>query len=222
MAFLVRVLTVMSAVGFAAAACKVGSMDLSSLASTPLTWQDEFVPPVFEYEFTFCGTDTCGDGVSSICQKSLNYPPQNNLAVWDDTVVWTKTSSGYSTTFSNGDTCNGSPRVANVDLVCGSEVSLVEVIEDPEATCSYNVQVTIPCSMSGGSIFLIAVLVGTILYFGLGCLYKRKKMGATSVKESIPNIDFWTTLPGLVKDGFYFVVRDRCRAAGTGGGYEEI
>jgi hypothetical protein len=59
--------------------------------------------------------------------------------------------------------------------------------------------------LSGGSIFMIIVLVVTVVYFAGGYAYMYKKHGARGV-EAIPNLEFWRNLPGLVKDGWMFVV----------------
>lgn len=57
--------------------------------------------------------------------------------------------------------------------------------------------------LSGGWIFVIIVLVCAFVYFVGGFIYKTRQKG-TSGMESIPNIDFWRQVPGLVKDGAIF------------------
>jgi len=57
--------------------------------------------------------------------------------------------------------------------------------------------------IGGGWIFVIIVLVTTFVYCLGGIIFKSKRKG-TSGTESIPNIDFWRGLPGLVKDGVKF------------------
>eukprot|EP00029_Vermamoeba_vermiformis_P008610 TRINITY_DN4083_c0_g1_i1.p1 TRINITY_DN4083_c0_g1~~TRINITY_DN4083_c0_g1_i1.p1 ORF type:complete len:256 (-),score=8.46 TRINITY_DN4083_c0_g1_i1:42-809(-) len=59
--------------------------------------------------------------------------------------------------------------------------------------------------MSGGTIFLLVVLVVCILYLVVGILinkFSRMKNG----REVVPNVEFWTSLPGLVADGAKFSV----------------
>jgi len=72
--------------------------------------------------------------------------------------------------------------------------------------------------MSGGLVFIIILLVVTPVYIVVGCIYKAKTKGTTGI-ESCPNIDFWRDLPGLVKDGFRFVI-GKCR--GGGGSYQTV
>jgi hypothetical protein len=59
--------------------------------------------------------------------------------------------------------------------------------------------------LSGGSIFLILLLVLAVVYLVAGILFNKFKRQATGV-ELIPNVGFWTSLPGLVKDGALFIV----------------
>jgi len=92
--------------------------------------------------------------------------------------------------------------------------------------------------LSGGSVFVIMFFVVGAMYFGGGIAYKYKRKGTTGI-ESIPNIDFWRTLPGLVKDGCryswqkacvaYHYIRDRIESrsgggetTGSTGSYEEV
>ena len=62
---------------------------------------------------------------------------------------------------------------------------------------------------SYGWIFVILLLVGLTTYFVVGIIIKRKKYEATGT-DSIPNKEFWTSLPGLVKDGFIFMLNKTC------------
>jgi hypothetical protein len=80
--------------------------------------------------------------------------------------------------------------------------------------------------LSGGSVFLIIFFVGGFLYLAVGCVYKRQKMGASGV-ESVPNVDFWRELPGLVGDGFKFTfakLKALCSGGGSAGGetYQQV
>lgn len=54
--------------------------------------------------------------------------------------------------------------------------------------------------LSGGWVFTIIVIVFTFVYFVGGLLYNRFLTGAKG-SESVPNISFWRSLPGLVTDG---------------------
>jgi len=53
---------------------------------------------------------------------------------------------------------------------------------------------------------LVGLLIGGLAaYFGAGYMYNWKVKGAEG-GDRVPNKDFWTGLPGLVKEGFRFTV----------------
>lgn len=56
-----------------------------------------------------------------------------------------------------------------------------------------------------------------VLYFVLGFVYKRFRLGAEGV-DAIPNF-LWADLPGLVKDGVFFVIN---KIRGGSGTYETV
>lgn len=69
--------------------------------------------------------------------------------------------------------------------------------------------------LSAGSIMLIIIFVGLAVYLIAGITINavaREKRGI----EMIPNLEFWKDIPGLIKDGFNFVL---CRNSGQ---YETI
>jgi len=66
--------------------------------------------------------------------------------------------------------------------------------------------------LSGGWVFIIILCVVIPIYIIGGCVYKKQRVGATGM-EMCPNIDFWRSLPGLVKDGCkytWFKLRSLC------------
>jgi len=60
--------------------------------------------------------------------------------------------------------------------------------------------------LNGGAIFLIIYFVAIAVYLIAGIIYKAFVKGARGL-EVIPNIEFWMTVPGLVKDGCIFIYR---------------
>jgi len=135
---------------------------------------------------------------------------------------------GVQYTFTNGDeywTTSGiKPRTVIVNFPCGADQKTFTISEDKTAAVY---TVTLPTSksckggkapgtsggLSGGSVFLIILVVVIPLYVGIGCLYKRKKLG-TNGNESCPNYDFWKEIPGYVKDGFRFTMGG-CKKGGS-------
>ena len=73
--------------------------------------------------------------------------------------------------------------------------------------------------LSAGWVFIILLSILVCLYCSCGMGYKYKMIGVTGV-EAIPNVDFWRSYPGLVKDGVAFTVSkvQQCAAKGGGGG----
>ena len=71
---------------------------------------------------------------------------------------------------------------------------------------------------SGGWTFVLVVTVSFTVYMVAGILFKRFKLGIVEWRESIPNIDFWVELPGLVKDGCGFFVAKVYQLMGKGDG----
>lgn len=54
-----------------------------------------------------------------------------------------------------------------------------------------------------------------------GMLYKRTVLGASGI-DLIPNISFWTTLPGLIKDGYLFFISPCIGSRSEYDAYERI
>jgi len=75
-------------------------------------------------------------------------------------------------------------------------------------------------SMSGGTIFIIIVIVAASVYVIGGCAYNRVK--GAGWRESCPNYEFWSDLPGLMKDGFLFTKAKLTGKGGSGDGYDKI
>jgi len=75
-----------------------------------------------------------------------------------------------------------------------------------------------PRGLSGGSIFLILLLCLVVVYVAAGITFNVVKKKASG-KEIIPNVEFWGSIPGLVKDGVMFIVNSTCR---RGSGYSQV
>jgi len=83
---------------------------------------------------------------------------------------------------------------------------------------------------SGGTIFLIILIVVIPVYIVAGCLFMRYQRGTVTMKESCPHFEFWSTIPGLIKDGCIFTAKKlkefyHNMAGGGGGGgadYNEV
>jgi len=174
---------------------------------------------------TFCATHAPNPG--SICQ--FKYPKVFYHVLSGFTTpapVWQPYNNdpklGVTVTLANGDTCGFSgPRTVTINMICTPSVDpgkTFTVIQPND--CSYDIQfpTAVACpgyqpqnqgggggksGLSGGTIFLILLIVLIPVYIVAGFVYKMKMKGTTGI-ESCPNIEFWRLLPVLIKDGFLF------------------
>jgi len=63
--------------------------------------------------------------------------------------------------------------------------------------------------VSGGTVFLILLLIGAFLYITIGMLFNKYKRGTTGFQETFPNYEGWSTFFRYVKDGFLFT-KSKC------------
>jgi len=59
--------------------------------------------------------------------------------------------------------------------------------------------------LSPGSIMLIILACLVVIYLVAGILFNKFKRGLNGI-EMVPNVEFWISIPGLVKDGVMFLV----------------
>lgn len=90
---------------------------------------------------------------------------------------------------------------------------------DPCVTYDYggmkDFTINIPGGLSGGSIFLIILFVGLILYCLFGCVLNVKKNGKAVGLDAVPQREFWfVALPLLVKEGCIFT-KGKCMGLKT-------
>jgi len=125
---------------------------------------------------------------------------------------------GVTVHYSNGEYCPGTGTTSStIHVVCGTDETITDVkvsadgciltaVISSKAGCG--VEVPYPAA-DGGEVFaivvLILLLVGAILYVGIGMIVNWKVKGAQSVPEMIPHREFWMSLPFLVVDGCKFI-----------------
>lgn len=192
-------------------------------------------------------SDDCSKGDGFLCQykadatgKAISFssiigsttadPPPSGDSSWSkvDGGIMLTTTNGTPKCFIGG---TNIPRVMQLTFKCASaDGPGFTVLEDngpatAEDKCIFRVEINSvgACSgsasgLSGGWFFIIFLLVGALLYVALGCLYKTKKVGTTGM-ESMPNIEFWRSFPGLVKAGCMFA-KSGCK--GGGEQYDEL
>ncbi|XP_019623690.1 PREDICTED: uncharacterized protein LOC109469593 [Branchiostoma belcheri] len=119
-------------------------------------------------------------------------------------------------------------RVSGVILECTQGATTFSAIGEVTVG-AYSFQLSSPCAcpgagpgcagggLSGGSVFLIILVVLAAVYVIAGAIFMKFVKGAQG-SEVIPNIAFWKSLPGYVKDGVFFILSP-CRRSK---GYESV
>jgi len=193
--------------------------------------------------------DTCGTACSAIVSQKnsgSSYSSCWTLGMWDGGQSVNITllnaadpAQGVSYKMTNGDTlgCPGG-RTFSVNIQCpptgraGAAVPPTTVTSGQQ-NCDYSVVFVHPsgCPLSGaagsggggltwGGYFMVFSSVGLVLYgsVGAGLNHRSGKAGL----DLVPNLGFWQTLPGLIRDGvFYFTALCKqgiARVRGGGGG----
>jgi len=170
------------------------------------------------------------DTAGAMCGYNTTSTPAeyvNTLALWPDGAAWTlldpsNPNAGVRYQFNNGYFLDPSdPVTVTVEMPCDPTVDKIEsemVITETHTMDSFVVilaasnfscpipvppivpSITPSSTLSAGSVFLAIFFVGGFFYLVIGTLYKTMNMGTTGA-ESIPNIEFWRSLPDLVRDG---------------------
>jgi len=218
------------------AQCSWEGFDLTPLSFADMYGKDS--AQGFVYYLRFCApitTQACQNPGSSFCQFQGGQPKES-LGAWA-TASWSKVSAGAGgvTVTLNGDSSSGCPqgRTSIVTVNCDPNAPAVplpnpkpfQFIVTTQGGCTYSTSIVAPAGcevpskaksgLSGGSVFLIILIVVIPVYVAAGCVYKRKRQGLTGM-EACPNVDFWRDLPGLVKSGFSFTygkLRSLCGSA---------
>lgn len=127
-------------------------------------------------------------------------------------------NNGVSMTYSGGDLCTIIGFIdTEVEYRISCDPNVVNQLKRAYSTspCSYVFEFSSmfgcpipplninPEPQSNGKTCLLIILLGLLGYFIIGTAYNKLKH-QQSLHDSIPNKDFWTDLPGLIRDGFGF------------------
>lgn len=201
---------------------------LTGFETLPVNCDNTQNPVVYTFTTSVCQNSiSCGTSSSMTCQTNNCGNPATVIST-NVNILWTATPLGATWVTNTGDAtgCTAN-RQATYVWICDATLPESIVVTEP-ASCTYNLAITTDCTqgaktgrMSGGTIFLIILLCVIPVYLGVGILYNWKLKGKALGKESIPNIEFWTDLPNLIKEGFYFVKGKVCKSKG-GEQYDEL
>jgi len=194
-------------------------------------------------------TQKCGADCAC-CQEWDSRDPKGRASLgkfstgtWMDPKKPGKDGYGLSIEYVSGD----ANRKMELDLTCDPNAGAGKPVYSGEAQLHYNFQWAskygcptnqpLPPSPGPGpspdgpspegkktlgadSIILILLFVAIFVYIVGGISFKKYRMGATGW-DMIPNLGFWTALPGLVKDGIVYTYRS-IRERISGGGYSQV
>jgi len=156
-------------------------------------------------------TALCGGDVIA-CQEWDKTSPQGHAGMGTaSSQKFEKNALGVVLQYINGP----DGRQTEIDFICDAAAGLGKpqyVIENPQHhyTFSWNTQYACPVTrgaggISPGSILLIILVCLIAVYLVAGLIFNKFKIGLNGI-ELIPNVTFWTSIPGLVKDGVMFIV----------------
>ncbi|VEN36422.1 unnamed protein product [Callosobruchus maculatus] len=123
-----------------------------------------------------------------------------------ENIKWHKEGSMYQLVYN----ISNMTTLPTVKLLCDNEpIPFIKVLDTKSNQLIFASQrvciITTHHGLSGGSIFLILLLVFLTIYLVGGGLVLYFIRGARGV-EVIPNVEFWRNLPSLVKDGLIFLL----------------
>jgi len=72
--------------------------------------------------------------------------------------------------------------------------------------------------MSGGTIFILIILCGSVVYIAAGCAFNKFARHTSGAKDTCPQGDFWFNVPSNFIEGFRFTRRKIC----GGGDYDKL
>ncbi|XP_052796714.1 cation-dependent mannose-6-phosphate receptor-like [Mya arenaria] len=181
----------------------------------------------YTYVYQPCGTVTCGGiNTAAICQRS-----NVQSAFYDvgdgDTAAFTGSPLNNTLVL----TFTSDQRTSNIKISCNrrEQSKFTHVNEDPPNTYTFVLETPFACTspepptpkpkhnLSTGSVLLIIFFVFLLVYFVVGILFLKFVRRAIGT-EAIPNYEFWSSLPGYIKDGVTFT----CRGCKSESSYSQI
>jgi len=171
-----------------------------------------------------CGptTTTCSPA-SPVCKRSGLWSTMGYGQLTTQEIVLIEkdgvdADKGVTVKYTGGEFCPGAGATsAVIHIVCGTDDIVTDVSINSDgcsltATISSQagcgIEVDYPGTSSGevfAIVVLVLLLVGVILYIGIGMLVNWKVKGVETVPDMIPHREFWMSIPMLVVDGCKFI-----------------
>eukprot|EP00053_Salpingoeca_punica_P009337 m.83567 g.83567 ORF g.83567 m.83567 type:complete len:231 (-) comp14982_c0_seq2:276-968(-) len=221
----VRVAVAVLALAFVAsvrAACVAPSgFDLTKLRNNG---QDYKIPLVgANLAFNFCGplvapasATSCGDPINSCVTGTSGVLVSTAYSNWNNQAIFEVNGEIYYKV-----SLTNPARSMTVKLQCGQGTNTATKSDTEVDVVFYSNLVPCPAppskdkkKLSTGSILTIVFFVTLTVYFLLGAVYNHYRNNRSGV-EMVPNLEFWQSLPGLIKEGFMFSTHCICRRDGT-------
>jgi hypothetical protein len=159
--------------------------------------------------------DKCTEGKNSICSpptdpgsgdvsfasRSPGYTPPVSTYNPTTGINSIKESSGAADCF----TQDYGPRKTEIQITCTTKTDTSFVIQQT-SPCQFQIKLNVNCQapgggLSGGGIFLIIFFSLFAAYFIIGFLVCKFVMKKQTFSESIPQYQFWSSLPGFFVAG---------------------
>jgi len=182
--------------------------------------------------FNPCGVSvsSCWSDGTTVCLRTADWDYLSAGLLHTQKITasdWKKAQAGKSAmiTYTGGDPtdCEGGlKRATTLHVICEPTATTPYFMDEYSANkCRYTfylysstgcgTEISYKGGASGGEAFATAVLiiffVGLFLYFVIGfCLNKFVWHKDGSFFELLPNYIFWSSLPGLIADGFKFII----------------
>jgi hypothetical protein len=219
--------------------------DLNQLSHLTLFGSDTS----FRYALTPCGlvsTDNCGksskpfeNGMTS-CQERVSansfesamgfldgYGKPPNLEFSENPQG---SGTGVLMTMRNAK-CNQAPRIVNITFICDKNIPNPTTMDVQETSCQFAITVKaagacpVKGGITGGTIFIIILLVLVMIYLLGGILYNRFQQKQTGL-ALLPHPNFWLLVIALFTNGCkvsYSFIRNGCRGTSkSSGAYESV
>ncbi|XP_052791357.1 uncharacterized protein LOC128225493 [Mya arenaria] len=196
--------------------CPGGTIDLSPLSSSSgPKYKDVSAPDGYQYSYNPCDsfTETNALSVYDFCHDVAACQVINNAGVFQFYDTGKQDSASFRVAAGSDVGIEETTEVVVVSYLAGDSSRQTEVVlvcNNQDEQTAFDTLGELPGSNPP---FFISC---TAAYFGFGILYKmaiKKESG----KNVIPQKQFWTTLPGLIKDGVLFV-----KSRGGRAGYSDV